>query len=187
MHPFTVLTVAAYALSSVSALSLDKRELNDKQKSILKAHNDARSEANNKDKWNRKMLEWDSGLERSASKWAEELVKNEQNGAITLNHAKDRSGQGENLSGSNGQDPFDSAAKGWIDNERPKYECGVHIETYIKNEKFGEIGHYTQVIWPNTTKVGVAIATHEKSKNVYVVARYSPPGNFQDKAACGKP
>ena len=37
-------------------------------------------------------------------------------------------------------------------------------------------GHFTQVIWARTTKVGVGIA--RKGNFIYVVARYSPPGNY---------
>ena len=37
--------------------------------------------------------------------------------------------------------------------------------------------HFTQVVWKNTSKFGIAKATAANG-NVYVVARYSPPGNF---------
>ncbi len=40
-----------------------------------------------------------------------------------------------------------------------------------------ETGHYTQMIWKNTTEIGVGIATCP-SGGVIVVANYNPPGNF---------
>ena len=39
------------------------------------------------------------------------------------------------------------------------------------------IGHYTQMIWDKTTKVGLGAYVNKKGK-VYVVARYYPAGNM---------
>lgn len=39
-------------------------------------------------------------------------------------------------------------------------------------------GHFTQVIWKGTQQLGVGIALTNDGKSVYVVAQYSPPGNF---------
>jgi len=40
-------------------------------------------------------------------------------------------------------------------------------------------GHFTQVVWKSTSNFGIAKATATNGK-VYVVARYSPPGNVQN-------
>ncbi|KAL9972784.1 hypothetical protein ACROYT_G019155 [Oculina patagonica] len=43
-------------------------------------------------------------------------------------------------------------------------------------------GHFTQVVWKKTTKVGVALKKKKISKGkieTYIVARYSPPGNWR--------
>ncbi|XP_062237142.1 Golgi-associated plant pathogenesis-related protein 1-like [Platichthys flesus] len=37
-------------------------------------------------------------------------------------------------------------------------------------------GHFTQVVWKDTTKLGVGVAS--VGTNVYLVAQYSPPGNM---------
>ncbi|XP_062237144.1 Golgi-associated plant pathogenesis-related protein 1-like [Platichthys flesus] len=37
-------------------------------------------------------------------------------------------------------------------------------------------GHFTQVVWKDTTKLGVGVVS--SGGNVYVVAQYSPPGNM---------
>ena len=40
------------------------------------------------------------------------------------------------------------------------------------------VGHFTQMVWKSSTKLGVGIAFNERSKKTYIVARYSPAGNF---------
>ena len=47
---------------------------------------------------------------------------------------------------------------------------------------FGSYGHYTQVIWPSTEKVGVAMARADDG-GWFVVGRYSPPGNWSGQSA----
>ncbi|XP_047197361.1 Golgi-associated plant pathogenesis-related protein 1-like [Hippoglossus stenolepis] len=39
------------------------------------------------------------------------------------------------------------------------------------------VGHFTQVVWKDTIKLGVGVAS--VGTNVYVVAQYSPPGNMK--------
>jgi hypothetical protein len=57
-----------------------------------------------------------------------------------------------------------------------------------RGAKFGEdkamVGHYTQVVWPGSLKVGIAKATG-RSGDTYVVARYSPPGNWMGESPWG--
>ena len=39
-------------------------------------------------------------------------------------------------------------------------------------------GHFTQVVWVNSTELGMGHATSQ-SGSVYTVARYSPAGNYR--------
>jgi hypothetical protein len=39
-------------------------------------------------------------------------------------------------------------------------------------------GHFTQLVWKNTERVGAGIAYNSDRTKVYVVAQYSPPGNY---------
>lgn len=64
----------------------------------------------------------------------------------------------------------------WV-NEGPNY----HGEP-IGQGNFGSYGHYTQVIWPETTRFGMASAKGANGWE-YVVGRYSPAGNFTGKSA----
>jgi hypothetical protein len=42
-----------------------------------------------------------------------------------------------------------------------------------------DVGHYTQIVWPTTTRVGCAIAS--TSRTDYLVCRYSPAGNIDGR------
>jgi hypothetical protein len=42
-----------------------------------------------------------------------------------------------------------------------------------------DTGHFTQVVWKGSQKVGVGFAITGDGKTLYVVAQYSPPGNYQ--------
>ncbi|CAF1513679.1 unnamed protein product [Rotaria sordida] len=91
-----------------------------------------------------------------------------------MEHSK--SGYGENLymmsssvplTGTHGRD----ATQSWYD----------EIKDYNYNKpgfKKG-IGHFTQVVWNGSTHLGVGIAFGNHGCNAFVVANYSPPGNYQ--------
>jgi hypothetical protein len=38
-------------------------------------------------------------------------------------------------------------------------------------------GHFSQVVWRDSKELGVAVAKN-RSGHIFVVANYSPPGNF---------
>jgi hypothetical protein len=41
-----------------------------------------------------------------------------------------------------------------------------------------DVAHYTQMVWPTTTRVGCAIFSADWD---YLICRYSPPGNIDGK------
>ncbi|KAH7116548.1 CAP domain-containing protein [Dactylonectria estremocensis] len=148
-----VKTTAAAAADSSSSLTTD-------QQNALDAHNAARSDVGNAD------LVWDDALAADAQEWATHLVS-----VGSLVHSS-TDGQGENLYMQYGTDaPYKNAVDAFV-SEKSLYNGEAISETNYMN-----FGHYTQVVWGSTTKLGMAIATGSNGE-VYVVARYTLPGNY---------
>lgn len=39
-------------------------------------------------------------------------------------------------------------------------------------------GHFTQVVWKGSTKVGFGYALTSDGRSLYIAAQYTPPGNY---------
>jgi glioma pathogenesis-related protein 2 len=52
---------------------------------------------------------------------------------------------------------------------------------YMKPAFSYKTGHFTQVIWKNTINLGVGIAYSADGRQAFVVANYSPPGNYANQ------
>jgi len=127
-----------------------------RQQSLLDAHNEARA------RYGVAPLRWDDLLAADAQRYAEEIAQ-----TCTLRHAQQR-GQGENLAYAAGR-PVN--AQGWLD-EETYFECGVPYRFEPR------VGHFTQMLWADTTHVGCGIARCAGRNNAeMLVCRYSPPGN----------
>ncbi|KAK1998701.1 PR-1-like protein [Colletotrichum falcatum] len=147
------------APATTTASSSGSSGLTADQKAAFDAHNEARSEVGVAP------LEWDDGLAADAQEWATHLLS-----VGSLTHSQ-TDNQGENLyMQSNKDSPNANAANAWI-SEKSAYNGEA-----ISSTNYMGFGHYTQIVWKSTTKVGLAVATN--SQGTYVVARYSPPGNF---------
>ena len=110
-------------------------------------------------------LDWSDELMKSADKWAHAL-KSDKCGFY---HSK--SAYGENLwTGTTGAFPTANVVDDWA-SEKADYN-------YEKNKcKAGKVcGHYTQIVWKNTTKVGCAKV--ECNGMTTWVCQYDPPGNY---------
>ena len=132
----------------------------------LKVHNDARAEVGVSN------LKWSNSLSEDALEWAKNMAEKEE---MYHSSNESRSGQGENLYYSSGVsfNPGNRASTLWY-NEINEY---TYAETNSPLNASVMIGHYTQMIWSTTTEVGMARAVSSSGKE-YVVARYSPPGNW---------
>lgn len=144
---------------------------NDTSQQIIDSHNLYRNNTNPRAK-NMKDIRWSDDLAQSSMQWAKQCKWQHSN---TKN-------VGENLYATTIKNKnFDPsiAVKSWGD-EGEYYN-------YNNNscQKGKQCGHYTQVVWANSDKVGCAINTCDKldgsgfpSGGTFVVCQYSPPGNY---------
>jgi hypothetical protein len=134
---------------------------------LLEAHNVARKAVG------AAPLIWSDALASDARGWAQKLAQTGQ-----FEHApqpKGPSAQGENLwMGTVFAYSPEDMVGAWTA-EKQYYRRGLFPKVSTTGA-WGDVGHYTQMIWHNTTRVGCAIARSEGDE--YLVCRYSPPGNW---------
>jgi pathogenesis-related protein 1 len=110
-------------------------------------------------------LVWSPVLSAAAQQWADHLAKK----GVMMHSGSD--GIGENLFAGYGREytPNDAVAA-WY-SEKKQY-------TYGKFRTSGpDVGHYTQLVWKNTKRVGMGIAKSKDGK-IFIVANYYPAGNY---------
>jgi len=144
----------------------------------LKLHNEARKEVGSPP------LVWSEKLEKQALLYAKILARKDDK--QNMKHSQTNDGENMTYSYSaesiNGvvtptfsSTPLTDASVGWYE------EIKDYRYSKIKKIRIGPpIGHYTQMVWKNTKKVGIAYAVSKKG-SVYVVARYFPAGNLIGK------
>jgi hypothetical protein len=136
------------------------------ERDFLTAHNLARVEAG------ATLLVWSEQLARDAQEWADHLAASN-----LYDHAPParRKGQGENL----WRGPRDRWSPwemvGFFVEEKRHFRAGDFPDV-SRTGQWSDVGHYTQVIWPQTREVGCAIA-RTRSDEV-LVCRYWPAGNI---------
>jgi len=117
-------------------------------------------------------LAWSNDLASQAQKWADRLAKQ---GGRKIYHSNTE-GQGENIWwGTSGAYTFSQMIEGW--GSEGKYFKEGTFPDVSKDGKWESVGHYTQIVWRTTTRVGCAKA----SAGGYdiLVCRYSPQGNIE--------
>jgi hypothetical protein len=133
-------------------------------RSILQRHNDLRHDMQ------LSYLAWSADLAADARAWANHLAQIDR-GDHDLSI---RGRQGENIWwGTANAFSYTDMVDFW-GNEKKGFVYGVFPD--CKKGKSTVVGHYTQIIWRNTTAVGCALATNGKTD--YLVCRYSPAGNM---------
>ncbi|KAL8720694.1 MAG: hypothetical protein Q9225_002487 [Loekoesia sp. 1 TL-2023] len=149
-------------------------KMSEDQNNALNIHNQARNDATQISSHPRGNLVWDDQLAANATAYAQQLASANQG----LHHSSGdaRPNQGENLYWSKPNGSLADASQGWV-NEKQNYHGKK-----IGEGDFGSYGHYTQVIWPTTTNVGIGMAKAADG-GWFIVGRYSPTGNWSGQSA----
>lgn len=116
-------------------------------------------------------LAWDRGLAAAAAAYGPTL---ERLGKLAHSPRASRPGQGENLwMGTRGAYQIEEMAGGWAAEKR-LFRAGFFPAVSVSG-KWSDVGHYTQMIWKGTTRMGCAL--HKGRRWDFLICRYSPPGN----------
>lgn len=118
-------------------------------------------------------LAWDDALAADARRYARLLAERNQMAHDPQNGV--RPVQGENLfMGTLGAYSYTRMAQLWVD-ERRWFRAGVFPDVVTAGH-WSRVGHYTQIIWPETRRFGCALASNRA--NDFLVCRYLPAGNY---------
>uniref|UniRef100_G3NGY8 Im:7150988 n=1 Tax=Gasterosteus aculeatus TaxID=69293 RepID=G3NGY8_GASAC len=129
------------------------------QEEFLETHNAYRA------KHNTPKMTLNQELTASAQKWADQLLATN-----TMQHSE--TADGENIYGMSSSAPIKPTGKEAVDSWYSE----------IKDYKWSspgfqsDTGHFTQVVWKDSTELGVGLATD--GKRVFVVGQYRPAGNM---------
>jgi hypothetical protein len=136
---------------------------------ILAAHNAERARAGVPP------LMWDNALGTAAAAYAQQMA---MTGRFEHSNRQARPNTGENLwMGSHGAFSLEVMVGGWT-SEKRFFLAGV----FPNNSRTGnweDVGHYTQMIWPTTTRIGCALASTPRID--YLVCRYAGKGNIDGR------
>jgi len=165
MHSLRIFLVLSF-VSLVQCISASDRN------ALLNLHNSGRSCAKVA------ALQWDTALETVAQNYA--------NGC-SFSHNAARSTQYKSISGKDtyvgeniawgGPVSFygpDKLFNSWWE-EQSDYACG----TPIGGSNFGAVGHYTQIMWDDTTLLGCGVAVCNNQN--YLVCNYAQGGNYMNQ------
>jgi len=136
---------------------------------ILAAHNAERARVG------MPSLIWDPALGNGAAVYAQQLALS---GQFAHSDRSARRGIGENLwMGTRGAFSIEAMVGGWA-SEKRYFVPGI-FPNVSRTGNWDDVGHYTQMIWPATQRVGCAIASTPRVD--YLVCRYATAGNMDGR------
>ncbi len=139
---------------------------------MMAGHNDARAQAG------LAPLRWNDALAADARAYAGLLARERR-----FEHSPMPRGnppQGENLwTGTRDAYAYGEMAGHWVAEKR--YYRARPLPAASSTGAFGDVGHYTQIMWRGTTEFGCAMASN--SRDDYLVCRYTPAGNVVGQMA----
>ncbi|KAJ0797553.1 putative CAP domain-containing protein [Helianthus annuus] len=133
------------------------------QQAILDAHNKVRKEIPSLEP-----MTWNATVAKFAEEYASERKKD-----CALQHS-DTQIYGENIATGAGKMTILDAINMWC-SEKDNYDYETNTCGPGK-----ACGHYTQVIWKNSTTVGCALSHCVKNDGIFIICNYYPPGNYID-------
>lgn len=114
-------------------------------------------------------LEWSPALAKDALAWGQHLAAIDRG----EHDASARGKEGENLWwGTADMFSYVDMVDTW-GNEKNSFRYGVFPD--VGTRRGAMVGHYTQMVWKNTTSVGCALVGNGTMD--YLVCRYATPGN----------
>jgi hypothetical protein len=120
-------------------------------------------------------LVWSEQLAADANQWAHNLAARG-----VMEHAPQRT-YGENIwLNTIDRRTVGSMIGGWSIEKRI-YIVGGRHPNISRTGHWKDVGHYTQMVWSSTTRVGCAVARGRQKD--FLVCRYDPIGNWRDQAA----
>lgn len=132
---------------------------------ILASHNLERSRAGVAP------LAWDMELGSGAAAYAQQLAIA---GRFAHSDRSRRPGIGENLwMGTHGAFSVEAMVGAWA-SEKQFFAPGI-FPNVSRSGDWEDVGHYTQMIWPSTRRIGCALASTPSID--YLVCRYATAGN----------
>jgi hypothetical protein len=119
-------------------------------------------------------LVWDPDLAASAASYGPALVRL---GQLVHSPRETRPGQRENLAKAwHGTLSPEQLVDLWS-REKRMLQPGL-FPAVSNTGRWEDVAHYTQMVWPTTTRVGCALYSADWD---YLICRYSPPGNIDGK------
>jgi len=123
-------------------------------------------------------LTWNDSLAADARTYAEEMARTGR-----FEHSPQPRGdppQGENLwTGTRRAYTYQEMVGHWVAEGR--YYRPLPVPQSSSTGEFGDVGHYTQIVWRDTREVGCAEASNRSDD--YIVCRYLPAGNVVGQMA----
>ena len=172
-NSFGRITAAVALLVSLPLLAGANGRLTSLDERLLAAHNRERTDAG------LAPMRWDSALAADAAEWGEELAPTDD-----IEHSPDdpddADPQGENLwLGTRGHFTPEQMVGMWVEEKRHFVPRPIPFSSATGN--FDDVGHYTQVMWRDTRRVGCALANGDQHE--ILVCRYAAAGNVEGEQA----
>lgn len=119
-------------------------------------------------------LQWDPQLASAAASYGPVLASMRR---LVHSPRETRPGQRENLAmAAHGTLTPEQLVNLWS-REKLLLQPGL-FPAVSRTGNWEDVAHYTQMVWPTTTRVGCAIFATDMD---YLICRYSPPGNIDGK------